>query len=122
MAEARPTLKLPLSVSDKLVNSLTFAGLVALWFWVFFLYRTLPDTIPMHYNLAGEIDRYGSKSFSWFMPALTTVLVSGLHVLNRYPHTFNYWEEITRPTPKRIAGWLPGCSATWVCSCWGWQR
>jgi uncharacterized membrane protein len=29
------------------------------------VFPSLPDSVPMHYNMAGEIDRYGSKAELW---------------------------------------------------------
>lgn len=31
---------------------------------------TLPDAVPMHWNAAGEIDRWGSRSSAWMMPLM----------------------------------------------------
>lgn len=33
----------------------------------------LPDTVPTHYNFAGEVDRYGSKYENLIFPAMTIV-------------------------------------------------
>lgn len=34
----------------------------------------LPDQVPMHYNLAGEIDRWGSKYENLLLPAMVLVI------------------------------------------------
>lgn len=34
----------------------------------------MPDSIPMHYNLAGEIDRWGSKYESFIFPVINFVI------------------------------------------------
>jgi len=40
------------------------------------LYSKLPDQIPMHWNLAGEVDRYGSRLEGAFtMPVLSAVIL-----------------------------------------------
>lgn len=31
---------------------------------------TLPDAVPMHWNAAGEIDRWGSRNEAWMMPLI----------------------------------------------------
>ena len=39
------------------------------------MYNKLPETIPMHWNFAGEIDRYGNKFIGVFMsPAIMIAL------------------------------------------------
>lgn len=40
-----------------------------------YLYDSLPEKIPMHWNVAGEIDRYESKITAvWFMPILISIM------------------------------------------------
>lgn len=52
----------------------------------------LPDTIPGHYNLAGVVDRYGSKYESLILPILTIVMGISVKVIirvnkNKYKET-----------------------------------
>ncbi len=46
--------------------SLLDAAAIVIWlvpaFYLFFSYSTLPQTVPMHYGLNGDVDRYGAKS------------------------------------------------------------
>lgn len=39
-----------------------------------FIWNQLPETVPMHWNIKGEIDRYGSKNQLW----LTTFMIAGI--------------------------------------------
>lgn len=41
----------------------------------------MPDTIPMHSNLAGEIDRWGSKYESYIFPLLILAITLFWHLL-----------------------------------------
>ena len=45
-----------------------FAYLASVW-------TQLPDQVPLHWNLQGEVDRWGSKSEMWLIPVFTTVLI-----------------------------------------------
>jgi len=58
------------------------------WYWIasilvvlamtgatLWLYPGLPDRIPTHWNLRGEIDGYGSKSTVFLLPAIMAVLL-----------------------------------------------
>ncbi|MCK5945340.1 MAG: DUF1648 domain-containing protein [Planctomycetes bacterium] len=51
---------------------------LAAWFW-----PELPERIPMHFDMAGDPDRFADKSvWSWFlMPTLGTVLTIGVGLL-----------------------------------------
>lgn len=39
-----------------------------------YLYANLPDTVPTHWNVHGEIDGWGSKSVLWIIPFATSFL------------------------------------------------
>jgi uncharacterized membrane protein len=56
----------------------------------------LPDTIPTHFNLKGEVDGYGNKSEILYLPVLATILVTLLSYLSKYPQIFNYPVKITQ--------------------------
>ncbi len=101
MAAERPKLQIPLTTSDKVIEALCWSGLVSVWAIAIVFYAQLPEIIPTHFNAAGQIDGMGSKNTIWLLPAITTVLFIGLTVLNRYPHTFNYLEEITPANAER---------------------
>ena len=46
----------------------------------FFIYSSLPEKIPIHWNIKGEIDSYGGKSFVWF----TALLPLAIYLLMIY--------------------------------------
>jgi uncharacterized membrane protein len=45
-----------------------------------FIYSSLPEKIPAHWNIRGEIDSYNNKSFVWF----TALLPLGIYLLMIY--------------------------------------
>lgn len=44
----------------------------------------MPDSVPMHYNFAGEIDRWGSKNESLIFPVIILILSLFWHFLISY--------------------------------------
>ena len=65
-----------------------------MWAILLLFYPSLPSTIPIHFSLLGDADKFGDKSFIWLFPSITTLLHIGLSVLSKYPHTFNYAQDI----------------------------
>ena len=102
MEEERPKIKLIPTTADKLVDLLGWIILLALWALTITHYSTLPDTIPTHFNGAGEADGFGSKASIIGLPVIATLLFIGLTVLNRYPHSFNYPTAITQGNALRL--------------------
>ena len=61
--------------------------------------KFMPDTVPLHYNFAGEIDRWGTKYEHFLMPALLIVFVVLMQVIT-------YFQEKKiedEPTPREQA-------------------
>ncbi len=102
METERPKITLIPSTADKLVELLGWLILLTLWGWTFTHYSALPDTIPTHFNAAGEADGFGSKASLIALPIIATLLFIGLTVLNRYPHIFNYPAAITQDNALRL--------------------
>ena len=47
----------------------------------------MPDTIPAHYNAAGEIDRFGSKYESFIFPIITAAMGLFFLLMNKWIQT-----------------------------------
>ena len=93
--EERPKLKIQLRPSDQVFELLGWGVLLALWIWTGTSYSSLPDTIPTHFNAAGEADGFGRKVSIVGLPLIATLLYIGLTLLNRFPHIFNFPTPIT---------------------------
>ncbi len=102
MEEERPKIKLIPTTADKLMELLGWLILLALWTLTICHYSTLPETIPTHYNAAGEADDFGGKTSIIRLPIIATLLFIGITVLNRYPHIFNYPTAITQDNALRL--------------------
>lgn len=87
---------------DILVTRLTLAILVfTLVFYAFYWFK-MPDMIPMHYNLSGQIDRWGSKYESLFIPLGMIVLYVFLAFVEKKPSLWNTGVKITTENQQRI--------------------
>jgi uncharacterized membrane protein len=93
--EPRPKLKPEPTNADRLLEAAGWLALAMIWLITIFNYKNLPDTIPTHFNIAGEADNYGNRSAIFFLPVLGTVLFIGMTILNRFPHVFNFPVKIT---------------------------
>jgi len=91
----RPKIKLELTTSDKILEILGWTSILGIWILTITNYANLPDTIPVHYNGAGQADSFGGKSNILTLSLIATVLFIGLTTLNKFPHVFNYPTNIT---------------------------
>ena len=97
----RPKLKLELTTFDKTLEILGWTSILAIWVLTISNYSNLPDTIPIHYNGAGQADGFGGKGNILTLPLIATVLFIGLTILNKFPHVFNYPTNITADNALR---------------------
>lgn len=72
-----------------------FGLLVFLWWFTIKHYKTLPQTIPVHFDFDGKADGFGSKKYSFLMPVFATIFYFLFAVVLRDPESANYPVEIT---------------------------
>jgi len=101
MAQARPRIKIQPEKPDKVLSIAGYCLLLALWAMVLLNYSHLPETIPTHFNAAGQADNYGSKMSLFVLPVVASILFVALTILARYPHIFNYPVTITEENAGR---------------------
>lgn len=98
--KSRPKLVLERSPFDNAMELVAKLLLLFLWVLAGYSLFTLPESIPVHYNLTGKPDQYGSKASIFILPAIGTVLYFGLGWLSKYPHIFNYVTQITEKNAR----------------------
>lgn len=95
MKKDRPKIKIELTKSDKILEIIALLLLVCLWIYVIYNYNSLPDIINTHFNAQGKPDGSGEKQYIFGLPGIATFMYLLVTIASRYPHTFNYLEEIT---------------------------
>lgn len=92
----RPKIKLQLTASDKIIEILGWCIVIVMWGIVVSTYSGLPDSIPVHYNSAGQVDAYGDKLTVWGLLIIGSIVYAGLFLLSKIPHIFSYPTKITK--------------------------
>ena len=87
-------------------------------------WRDLPSRVPVHFDLTGHPDGFGSKTILLLLPAVSVLLYVVLTVAARYPAYFNFPAPVTdsnRQTLRILAidmlGWLKAevmCIFAWL--------
>jgi uncharacterized membrane protein len=93
--DSRPKIQLTLTKLDNWLEVLGKIVLVLMWTLVIYVFKRLPNTIPIHFDGYGKANNYGSKLTLLVLPILATIIFFGLTWLNKYPHIFNYATKIT---------------------------
>lgn len=101
---AHPILSVPPTPLETLLGVLIVLGsitvvAITIWGWL-----TLPAIIPVHYNLAGEVNAYGGKERLLLLPIITVCLAAFMTILSRFPHLYNYpWPITMENAPRQYA-------------------
>ncbi len=90
-----------MSTGDRLLENLGWLIVLLMWIFLFLNYSKMPDTIPTHYDAAGNPDDFGSKLSFLFIPIMGSVLFVGLTILNGFPHIFNYPFKISEANKEK---------------------
>ncbi|MBC8004701.1 MAG: DUF1648 domain-containing protein [Verrucomicrobia bacterium] len=99
--KGRSRIKIELTITDKVIELIGWLSLLAIWVLAITSYSNLPDTIPIHYDGTGQIDRFGNKINILTLPLIATILFVGITIANRFPHIFNYPIKITEENTFR---------------------
>ena len=86
----RPEIKIPKTKLEWMldfVGGFFFIGSVILLISV---WSSLPDKVPGHYNITGEITRWGHKGEMLILPIVSLFMLLLLTVLEKNPHIHNY--------------------------------
>ena len=68
----------------------------------YIIYSRLPEIIPTHINIIGEIDGYGSKDTFNILPFFGVIIYVGLSIMQKYPHVFNYPVEVNEDNCRQL--------------------
>lgn len=95
-------MKTRLTIVDIIMEVLSFITVVGTTLYLIISWGSLPDTIPMHYNLSGEIDRWGSKGELIFLPVMMWIIYLGITLMQRFPQIWNTGVTVTPENRERV--------------------
>ncbi|TYB77353.1 DUF1648 domain-containing protein [Bizionia gelidisalsuginis] len=97
----RPKLKIDCDKSDRIIEALTLLSLLFSFAFIAHHYSDLPDRVPAHFGLDGEVNRYDEKSMIWLVPMLLSAICFGVYKLNKHPYIYNYPVKITENNAEK---------------------
>lgn len=65
-------------------------------------WKSIPDSIPGHYNAAGEVDRWANKSELFMLPITVWLLFGLLSVVEQFPSIWNTGVRVTEENKYRV--------------------
>lgn len=86
----RPKLNLKITPLEIFLNCITLAAFVGTIVYLISSWTIIPSEIPAHYNVLGEVDRWGNKGEMLILHLIGLLMWIGMTVLEKFPHVYNY--------------------------------
>lgn len=90
------------SSPDKFLNRLCLLILLGTAAFLALYWQYIPSEVPMHYNAAGEIDRWGSKAELLILPVIAWLLYGMMTVVEQFPGAWNTGVKVTEENRERV--------------------
>ena len=87
---------------DRILEVLGWILLVGTLAYLILGWNSFPDQIPMHYNGAGEIDRWGGKGEIIFIEVMMWIIYLGIGAIEKYPQIWNTGVEVTAKNKEKV--------------------
>lgn len=97
----KPKINPPLRRIDYILEALAAVCLLYAVVQIIVVYPQLSESVPIHFDMQGTVDGWGKKSTILLYPLISLFIFSGMTVLNRYPHLFNYPVPITESNAEK---------------------
>lgn len=91
----QPKIDIPVSSIERMIDAAAILFASSALLLAFYYYSSLPEQVPSHFNIKGEVDGYGSKKFIFLLPGLAIAMALGIIYLAGFPNKFNYLKKIT---------------------------
>lgn len=100
----KPKIEVKPTATDKKLILIGWGVVTLNFIVVLMFYFDLPETIPVHFNLKGEINGFGSKSILWTIPAISAALylITSILALKLKPYYMNYPVKVTEKNAKEL--------------------
>lgn len=95
MKHKRPVISIPRSLTESILDAISLIVLIGSFVYTAMSWSSLPEQVPIHFDMEGEADEWGSRMTLLWLPVINTIMFAGMTVLRSFPHKMNYLIEIT---------------------------
>ena len=87
---------------DRLMNRLSLLVLAGDAAFLAACWHRIPAEVPMHFNAAGQIDRWGDKAELLILPVIAWLMYGLLTVVEQFPGAWNTGVKVTEENRERV--------------------
>ena len=87
---------------DQWMNRLSLLFLLGTAAFLAVCWQRIPEEVPMHFNSAGEIDRWGSRAELLILPVIAWLMYGLMTAVERFPGAWNTGVRVTEENRERV--------------------
>ena len=87
---------------DRWMNRLSLLMLAGTAVFLAACWHRIPARVPMHFNSAGEIDRWGARAELLILPVISWLMYGLLTVAEQFPGAWNTGVKVTEENRERV--------------------
>ena len=95
-------IKIERNALDVLEAIVSLSCLVGVSLYLILAWSTIPAQIPAHYNAAGEVNRWGSKSELIILPIISWLIYGMITLIERFPQAWNTGVRVTEENRAEV--------------------
>lgn len=96
------SIKIERNALDVLEAIVSLSCLVGVSLYLILAWSTIPAQIPAHYNAAGEVNRWGSKSELIILPIISWLIYGMITLIERFPQAWNTGVRVTEENRAEV--------------------
>lgn len=93
--------KMPLTTLERVLDYLAIFSIILLFVYTARHVGALPESIPVHFGINGEPDKWGGRGFVWLLPIVAVFIHILLLIPDKLPQYINYPVKITEENAQR---------------------
>ena len=105
-------MKIRMRPFDIVLNILCLILLIGIVIYLIARWSSIPDQIPGHFNLSGEVTRWDSRETLIVLPIVAWVIFIGFSILEQFPQVWNTGVRITQENMHRVYSILKSLLST----------
>lgn len=97
-----PFMKVKNNMFDKLIEIICLIFAIGVPIYIIINWANIPDPLPMHYDFAGNVDRWGDKAELIILPIVTLIMYGFMTLIERFPQVWNTGVTVTEENQERV--------------------
>lgn len=90
------------TIMNKIINILCLLMLVGMTVYLIVKWKDIPNLVPAHYNIAGEVDRFDDKISILICPIMGWMLYILITVIECFPRVWNTGVKVTEKNRRSV--------------------